>query len=79
MSTEPNEFSFLPDDYCDRSVRRRLTAAAIAILAIFAIAHDRHPLAVSRAIVETRHAAHTEVTRIFDRAIQSGEQAYLHC
>jgi Tfp pilus assembly protein PilN len=74
MSNESNEFSFLPDDYCDRSVRRRLSAAAIAILAIFAIA------TVVAAYVSEESLKHVarvngEVTLAFDQAVARGGQA----
>jgi Tfp pilus assembly protein PilN len=74
MTTEPNEFSFLPEDFRDRSARHRLTAAAIAIAAIVAIATGNALYVAERSLQHVkRHNA--EVTQAFNQAVLRGEQA----
>ncbi|HWE02068.1 MAG TPA: PilN domain-containing protein [Tepidisphaeraceae bacterium] len=73
MTTESEQFSFLPDDYCDRSVRNRLNAAATSILAILAIATMTALYVAEQSLRHVkRHNA--EITRCFDQAVLRGGQ-----
>src|SRR5665213_2464026 len=71
---ESNDLSFLPEDFRDRNMRYRLTAAAIAVLAVFAVATATAFHVAERSLQHVkRHNA--EVTRAFTRAVLRGERS----